>query len=94
MSLIHIGIYIILIAASYLAWKKYDDKLMRWCFWVAIIAFGAWIWQFALENIGTSDAIRTLSLYVVQVLRVTIMLLLAVAGIRIFNRKIFIEEEF
>jgi hypothetical protein len=86
MSLIHIGIYIILIAASYLAWKKYDDKLMRWCFWVGIIALAAWVWQFCAENLlGLPTSVQAASFFVVQALRLAIFILLVIAGIRILR---------
>jgi hypothetical protein len=85
--MLHIAIYGALIADSYFAWQKYDDKLMRWCFWVSIIALASWIWQFSAETLlGIPNSMQTFSLYVVQVLRLIILILLVIAGVRIFKR--------
>jgi hypothetical protein len=86
MFLLHALIYITLATASYLAWKKYNDRFMLWCAWIAVIGLTAHLWQYSADNIfALPDTVRNASLLLVEALRFVILVLLVVAGIRLFR---------
>ena len=81
MYFIHVAIYLVLITASYLAWKKYKDKFMLWCLWVGFGALSASTWLF----IELPEAVETFSFYVVQALRFVLFIFIVITGIRAFR---------
>lgn len=73
--------------ASVLAWRKYNDRFMLWCFWIGIIGVSAFIWQYSVENVfQLSQPIQAVSLLIVEALRLVILILLVILAIRIFRR--------
>ena len=86
MYFIHVAIYLVLITASYLAWKKYKNKFMLWCLWVGFGALSASTWLYSVENIvQVPEAVETFSFYVVQALRLVLFIFIVITGIRAFR---------
>jgi hypothetical protein len=84
---VHVLIYIVLIAASYIASKKYNDKVLRWFILAGSLALIASTWQYSIENIFVlSEQVQATSLLVVQGLRVIILVFVVVAAIRALRR--------
>jgi tryptophan-rich sensory protein len=85
---VHVAIYVVISAASYLAWKKYQDKFMLWCLWIGMIGLAALMWQYCVDNVfQLPELIQNISLLVVEALRLVIFVLLLIAGFRIFKPK-------
>jgi hypothetical protein len=79
-------IWLVLIAASYFVWKKHNDQLFRWAFWVGVIALGASTWQYFIEHVLIApEAVQMGSLIAVQALRSIFIGALSLVIVRLFR---------
>jgi hypothetical protein len=82
----HLVIYLILVGAAFIAWKKYHDKFLLWCLEIGAILIAATIWQYVAINVLVLPAwLELANLLAIEALRVLIVVLLVIAAIRIFK---------
>jgi len=85
---VNVAVWLALTGASFMAWRKYNDTFLLWSFWVGIALLGATVWQHLNEIvIKAPEAIQMGSLIAVQMLRLVLIIMLVVAGIRVFKSK-------
>jgi hypothetical protein len=79
-------VYSALIGASFIAWKKYDDKFLLWCIKVGLFLLVATIWQYVAINVlSLPPWLELVNFLAIEALRFLIIVLLLVAGFRIFK---------
>jgi hypothetical protein len=86
--LFDVSVYLIIITGSYLAWTKYIDKFLNWCFWIGIIGLGAVLCEYLIQALFPFPSLIEFgSLVAIESLRIVMLILLVVAGIRIYKHR-------
>jgi len=82
----NILIDLVLIGATYLGWRKYNDVALHWFLWVIVIGLGATIWQHVLTKVfSVPEAVQMGSLFAVLLLRLLLVAMIVLVVIKAFR---------